>query len=326
MAGTGKKIYIILGFSISIVCLFFAFRGIHWMEVASTLVRANLGGLVVSVLFQLVGLGIAGLRWKTIINLSDVSWLQTSRSMIVGFLVNNILPGRMGEFVRPILLGQETKKSRAYLFATVVIDRVSDLLVLVILALLSFGMFPLVTWARQLSIAGGMVLLFAFTAIGLFSYPATGSRFENILSRLSPLRFRKKVAESLQRLRLGFQSIGSIQRGAAVFLLSSFLWTAAFMSLYCAVKSFGLEVPIWGMILLLVVLNLGSLVPSSPGYAGTYHLLAIAVLSTFAIRKAEALSFVLVFHAIWYVPQTLLGLVILTQKNLHLWQLMGKQS
>jgi hypothetical protein len=171
-----------------------------------------------------------------------------------------------------------------------------------------------------------MVLLFTFAAIGLFSYPATGSRFESILSRLSPPRFRKKVADSLQRLRLGFQSIGSIQRGTAVFLLSSFLWTAAFMSLYCAVESFGLEVPIWGMILLLVVLNLGSLIPSSPGYAGTYHLLAIAVLSTFGIRKAEALSFVLVFHALWYVPQTLLGLVVLTQKNLHLWQLIGKQS
>ena len=109
MIGTGKKIYIILGFSISIVCLFLAFRGIYWTEVASTLARANLWGLVISVLLQLLGLGIAGLRWKTIINLSDVSWLKTSRSMIVGFLVNNILPGRMGEFVRPILLGQETK-------------------------------------------------------------------------------------------------------------------------------------------------------------------------------------------------------------------------
>ena len=57
-----------------------------------------------------------------------------------------------------------------------------------------------------------------------------------------------------------------------------------------------------------------------------HKLLAIAVLSTFDIRKAEALSFVLVFHATWYVPQTLLGLVVLTQKNLHLWQLIGKQS
>jgi uncharacterized membrane protein YbhN (UPF0104 family) len=55
-------------------------------------------------------------------------------------------------------------------------------------------------------------------------------------------------------------------------------------------------------------LNLGGLIPSSPGYAGTYHLLAVLVLSNFAIKKEEALSFILVFHALWYVPQTLIGL------------------
>ena len=288
---------------------------------AATVGRANLWDLSASVLFQLLALVIAGLRWKTIINLSEVSWAQTSGAMVVGFMVNNILPGRMGEFVRPVLLGLETKKSRAYLFATVVIDRMSDLLVLVILALLSFGMFPLISWARQLSIVSGAILIATFIAIGLFNHPATGPKIEGIVYPLIPLRFRKKVADSLQKLRLGFRSIGSIRRGAVVFLLSCLLWTAAFLSLYCTMDSFGLDVLPWGMVLLLVVLNLGSLIPSSPGYAGTYHLLAIAVLSTFAIRKAEALSFALVFHAVWYIPQTLLGFIVLTKKNLSLWQL-----
>jgi hypothetical protein len=80
------------------------------------------------------------------------------------------------------------------------------------------------------------------------------------------------------------------------------------------------------MILLLSTLNLGGLVPSSPGYVGTYQFLAILVLSNFAIKKEEALSFILVFHALWYVPQTLLGLIILIRKNLSLGQLMTNRS
>jgi uncharacterized membrane protein YbhN (UPF0104 family) len=76
------------------------------------------------------------------------------------------------------------------------------------------------------------------------------------------------------------------------------------------------------MILLLSTLSLGGLVPSSPGYAGTYHLLGILVLSNFAIKKEEALGFILVLHALWYVPQTLLGLIILIKKNLSLGQLL----
>jgi uncharacterized membrane protein YbhN (UPF0104 family) len=50
------------------------------------------------------------------------------------------------------------------------------------------------------------------------------------------------------------------------------------------------------------------------------------VLSHFAIKKEEALGFILVFHALWYVTQTLLGLIILTQKNLSLWRLMKVQE
>ena len=325
LKGIGRNTYKILGFGISIICLYFAFRGIEWIQVAVTFRKANFFCLILSILFQLLSPAIAGFRWNKVINLPEVSWASASVSVMIGLMVNNILPGRMGEFVRPILLGQETKKSRAYLFATVVIDRVSDLLVLVILALFSFGMFPLVAWARQLSIVGGAALIVAFTAIGLFSYSNTGSKIERIAYQLSPARFHNKMADSFQKLRLGFRSIGSIQRGIAVFLLSWSLWTAAFFSLYYALDSFGLYVHLWGMILLLAVLNLGSLIPSSPGYAGTYHLLGIAMLSTFAIGKAEALSFILVFHAVWYVPQTLLGLILLTKKNLSFWQLVKTQ-
>jgi uncharacterized membrane protein YbhN (UPF0104 family) len=56
------------------------------------------------------------------------------------------------------------------------------------------------------------------------------------------------------------------------------------------------------------------------------HCLAILVLSNFAIKKEEALGFILVFHALWYVPQTLLGLIILIKKNLSLWQLLETEK
>ena len=319
-----RNIYIGCGFLTSVVCLFFAFRGIGWAEVTATLKRANLWLLTAAVLFQLLALAFAGLRWKKIINLSEISWSQASGSMMVGFLVNNILPGRMGELVRPVLLSQETQKSKAFLFGTVVLDRISDLLVLVLLAVWSFSVFPSLSWGRDVSLAGGIVLLGLFFLIGLFCYSAAGPGIERIVYQRSPVRIRLKAVDFLQKLRLGFRSIESVQQGIVVFLLSCSLWAASFFSLYCTLVSFGLGIPLLGMVFLLAVLNLGSLIPSSPGYVGTYQLLAIAVLSAFAVRKAEALGFILVFHAVWYVPQTFLGLVVLIQKNLRLGQLLEK--
>ena len=326
MKGIGKNIYKVLGFGISIICLYFAFRGIEWIQVAVTFRKANFFWLILSILFQLLSLAIAGFRWKTVINLPEVSWASASASMMVGLMVNNILPGRMGEFVRPILLGQEIKRSKAFLFATVVIDRISDLLVLLILGLLSFGMFPFIPWARQMSIVGGWVLVLGLLVIGIFSYSNVGLKIEKIICQYCSTRFYERITHFLQKLRLGFRSFQSIQRGAAVFGLSWLVWAAWFLCLYYALNAFKLILPIWGVILLLSTLNLGGLVPSSPGYAGTYHLLAILVLSNFAIKKEEALGFILVFHALWYVPQTLLGLIILIKKNLSLGQLLKSEK
>jgi len=322
VTGIWKKIYIIFGFAISIVCLYFAFKGIQWDQVATTFVRANLFNLTLSVLFQLLSLGMAGFRWKTVVNLPEVSWSSTSASMMVGLMVNNIFPGRIGELVRPIMLGQEVKRSRSFLFATVVIDRLSDLLVLVILALLSFIMFPSFSWAREIALIGGGILLLAFFLIGIFSYSKIGLKLEGIVHQFVPGRFYEKVIDNLKKFRLGFRTIQSVWRGAAIFGLSWFVWGAWFLCLYYALNAFELTLPFWGMILLLAVLNLGGLVPSSPGYAGTYHLLGILVLSAFGIKKEDALSFILVFHALWYVTQTLIGLIILVQKNLKLWQIL----
>ena len=326
MKNFSRNIYKILGFAISIVCLYFAFRGIQWGQVAVTFKKASYPPLVLSILFQLFSLAIAGFRWKTVINLSEVSWVSASASMMVGLMVNNILPGRMGEFVRPILLGEEIKRSKAFLFATVVIDRISDLVVLLILGLLSFGMFPFIPWARQMSIIGGLLLVFVLLVIGVFSYSNIGSKIERVVNQLGVSRFYERAAHSLQKFRLGFRSIQSVQQGAAVFGLSWLVWAAWFLGLYYALRAFDLVLPVWGMILLLSTLNLGGLVPSSPGYAGTYQFLAILVLSNFAIKKEEALSFILVFHALWYVPQTLIGLSIVVKKNLSLGQLMSNKK
>ncbi len=321
-----SKVYIILGFLASILCLVFAFRGIEWAQLVSGFGRASLWGLALSLFFHLVSLAVAGIRWKTVIHLREVSWASVSSSLMIGLMVNNIFPGRMGEVARPIVLAQESKQSKAFLFATAVTDRLFDLLVLVILALLCFGIFPLLPWAKQMSFIGGAVLVAAFGCIGIFGYSKVGSRVEKTISRFTGNRFFTRVNDTLRELRLGFRSIESIPRGIAVFGLTWGVWVAWFLSLYYGLNAFALTVPLGGILLLLCVLNLAGLIPSSPGYTGTYHLLAVLVLSVFSVKREDALSFILVFHALWYIPQTLLGFILLARKNLTMRRVIGREE
>jgi uncharacterized membrane protein YbhN (UPF0104 family) len=68
----------------------------------------------------------------------------------------------------------------------------------------------------------------------------------------------------------------------------------------------------------LSVINLGLIIPSSPGYIGTYQFLCVIALSTFSVNKETALSFSIIHHALWYLPLTLLGMVFLWREKLNL--------
>lgn len=311
----------VLGIAISLICLYLAFYKVQWTEVGSTLRRANYLRLIAAIFFQLLSLSIAGFRWKMVINLPEVSWISTSSSMMVGLMANNLFPGRLGELVRPILLAREIKISRSFLFATVVVDRLSDLLVLIILALISFSMVPSFSSARQISMIGGGIIILTLFLITLLTPSINEERFRRMARPFVPGRFYERVFDILKKFRLGFQTIKSLRQGIAIFGLSWAVWGTWLFCLFYGLRAFDLALSLGGMILLLAVLNLGGLIPSSPGYAGTYHLLGILVLTGFGIRREEALSFILVFHALWYIPQTFIGLFILIQKNLTLWKL-----
>lgn len=312
-----RRIFAIIGLPISGACLYFAFKGIHWISVIAALKAASYSALVLSLFFQLISLTVAGYRWKMIINLPEVSWTATLSAMMVGLMVNNVLPGRIGELVRPVLLGQETKVSKVFLFATVMIDRFLDLIVLVILGFLSFSQFPATPWAHRIALTGGLFVVVFLLLAGLC--------YSNFRIQVIPNQYRSrlehlfaKFSSPVQNFKQGFARISSIRRGLKVFGISCLVWSAWFLSMYYALGAFHLSLPVWGGILLLATLNLSGLIPSSPGYVGTYHLLAVVVLSIFGVEKEKALSFILVFHAIWYVPQTILGVAIIIRKHLTL--------
>lgn len=325
MKGIGRKVYVLIGFVISFICLFLAFRKVQWTQVASILANLHYFWLIMSIFFQLIYLAIAGFRWKLVINLPEVSWRSAVGAMSVGLMVNNILPGRLGEFARAILLGQETRTNKGFLFATVVIDRMFDLIVLVTLGLLSTGGNPTIPWVREIRMTGSLALFFAISIIILFARTRIGLRIEGIFREILPIPLSEKMGNLIQEFRLGLRSVKSAKKGTIIFGFSCLVWTVWSISLYCGLHSFGLTIPFWGLILLLSVLNLGGLIPSSPGYMGTYHLLIVATLAIFGIKKEDALSFALVFHALWFMPQTLIGFIILTRKNFSLWRLMKPQ-
>jgi uncharacterized membrane protein YbhN (UPF0104 family) len=99
------------------------------------------------------------------------------------------------------------------------------------------------------------------------------------------------------------------------------VWALWAVALHYTLLAFDIQVPFSARLLILAVVNLGALIPSSPGYIGPYHYLCWVCLSVYAVDKSVAFSFAVVLHALWYVPLTCLGFVFLGKEHVSITQI-----
>ena len=147
-----KKLQILVSVVISAVCLYFSFRGIDWAKTGAAMAGANYLLIAATVGVTLVSIWLRAYRWKFMLDpIKKVSLNDLYSSTMIGFMTNNILPARLGEFVRAYALGHTAKVSKSAAFATIVIERAFDMVSLVFFLGSCFCCIPL---DRRVKIAG----------------------------------------------------------------------------------------------------------------------------------------------------------------------------
>lgn len=319
----GKRWLVATGIAVSAVCGYLAFRGTSWEDSYHALAGVHLVKLIVAFLFLAASISLSARRWQLLVGHHQARWSAVLAAVVVGLMVNNILPARLGEIARAVFLGTKADLSKAYLLGTVMLDRLMDLAVLITLALLllaSVSVLPGLSLA--VIIVGGVLLGGGVTLIALLRWGGGGiKRFLNFIQARLSTRVQRWFAGVWSQLQLSLATPRSWRKWVALVGLSLGVWFFMGISLLFALQAFAISLPFRGVGILLVVLNLGGLIPSSPGYIGTYHWLAVTTLVAFGIDRDTALSFALVNHALWYVPQVFVGLVILFRANLTVWAL-----
>ncbi len=243
--------------------------------------------------------------------------------LIIGFAVNNLLPARLGEFARAYMLGQREDISKSLSFATVVVERLLDgLTLLVFLLALSF-FFPLPGWGQRMGFLAALFFLGALAFLFFLLYrEAQALRLvRRISSLLSP-----SWADSLERLLTSFvagvESLRQRHLLPGLALLSVSIWAFEATSYFFLTWAFPISLSplsrVMAALFVTVVVNLGVLIPSSPGYVGTFHFFAMSALSVFGAGREVALSYAVVSHAMQYILITGLGLYFLWRENLSL--------
>jgi uncharacterized membrane protein YbhN (UPF0104 family) len=299
---------LLVGVPISLVFMFLAVRGLQPGQVADALRSADPLPVVGAVALIGAIYSVQAARWRWITRRSArMRWRSFLRLVIASVAVNNVIPGRPGEVMRGYWLGRAARIPQNRAFSTVLVDRSSDVLFLVLSFSLIFPFVPHRSWLRHVFLAALVVggMLFVVLAVARLH---TGGQ------RLAPAR----VLERLRRSGPGRPLSGLVHGTGALVNRRDAVVVRAFAA-WLVADSLGIGVSPLEIAFLTTVINLGAAIPSSPGFVGTFQWLCVSGMALFGVGQAEALAFSIIMQAIWYIPTTAAGVVLLMHSGITAW-------
>jgi uncharacterized protein (TIRG00374 family) len=321
-----RRLLLVVGILISAVSVWWEMREVRPAQVVYALQHSRGLGFLALMALTILGFWIRAFRWRWLIaaprRLGTASLFSAT---MVGFMANNLFPFRLGEFVRPWVLGRREKLSKTTLFATIVVERVVDMITLLAI----FGIALLLHPISSESAAGrltnlGATLLLVLCA-GLTGVLVAIERTPKLLGRLLdgiaarlPGTLGRKIVNALNHFVGGLTLFRDLPRLLWVFLMSFAMFGVFTLCLTVSMWAMSLPVPWYGGLIMLVITAIGIMVPAAPGYIGTLNLACVAGLALFGVGKEQAVPFSWFFWAGQWMPVTLTGLLFLRREGLSL--------
>jgi uncharacterized protein (TIRG00374 family) len=307
-----------------IVSLFFfvwAFRQVDsFGGVLDAMRSADYTFVVPAIALYFIGVWFRGLRWGYLLApLKQLSSTKLFRLTVIGYMANDVLPARMGEFVRAYILSEKEGISKSSSLATIFIERLFDGITLLTIAVIVSLVYPFVEGLQEIVRVTALVFGVAILAFfGVAASPDTANRLVSFGLRILP----HKLRPSLARIAASFiEGLRVLQTGSIllrVFVLSCAAWFCEAGMYYLLGVGFKVLQPVHAFLLTMVVTNVGTMVPSSPGYVGTFEALSVFTLGLFNVSADLAMSYTLVLHVVLLVPVTLVGFYFLWQDHISL--------
>ncbi len=295
------------GVLISLVAVVVLIQFVSWQEMLAALAAARPGYLVLAFLLQIVALLLRAVAWKIMLD-HKTTVKESFLTICEGYLLNTILPLKLGELGKAVLMGKKTRLGFFYVFSTVFIERAFDVGILAVVLLLVLPVAIGAEWAKPTAVILFLVVLVCFAV--LFIAARNQKTFENLLTKFGGkyVWFQKLVLPKLEALLNGLSVLRSPKKflGCVGLYLGCWLvWTVVY---YVLLLSFFPSIRFWQAAFLEGILALGVSVPSAPAGLGVYEATTVAALSLYGVNQSQALAFALVSHLVQILSTTFFGI------------------
>jgi len=316
---------LLLGAGLGVVLLLFSLKGVDMKSLWDALAHANYWLFAPIFALTLAAFYVRAVRWGVLLRtVKAIPAASLFSATMIGFAANNLLPARLGEFIRAWAIGRSERISRSAAFATVVVERIVDVFALLFFFALSLLLHPFSDAVRRT----GWLLLAANAALLVVLIlaernPERVSAFSRWAWGHLPGKLGRRAHTLLDNFVVG---LGVLRQGPAigwVIFHTLLMYGLTLVSIQLCMSAFSFAVPWYASIVLLVATSLGIIVAPTPGYVGAMQVACVWGLSLFGVDKSRAFSFSLYYHVSQFIPITLLGLWYLARQGLSLGEVAG---
>ena len=321
------RLALVVGLTIGLLAFFL--RGVEPGRVWEATRHADGRLLIVAVFVTMMTYALRALRWQYLLAPIGPTRFSTAfRTTVIGFAASFILPARPGEVLRPYLLAREEGLPPPAAFATIILERLLDL----VTVLLLFSLFVVLVDPSSLSAepalyarvkAGGMLAAAASVA-GLVVFFVLAGHPERLgtwalrVERILPAKLARAVAGFVETFAQGLAVMRQPGRLLVSLILSFPLWLSIGLGIWISSRAFHMTFSYLGSFLVMTLLVVGVAVPT-PGQVGGFQVAYKIAVTTFLGASDEAATAAaIVLWAISFVPVTLLGMVFMAREGLTL--------
>lgn len=313
-----------------VASIYFVFKDIDMQVFINTFIQARWEWCLLSVPVAILSHLVRAIRWRIFLKPihNAQSTLNLFSAVMIGYVVNNVIP-RGGEFVRPFVYARREKVSKTAVFATIVTERIIDVIFLLLMFAFAFFLsrdtisraFPWLTSANitylLIALVACIVLLFLLLATNLFEF-----LIEKILKPIFPKKY-DRIHSIWASFRKGFEILKTPSQYFSTFLYSAAIWILYALPMYLMFFAFDfqnyLHLGLADAGLLIVVSGVGTSIAPTPGAIGVYHWLIVSALIHLypAITQEEALAYATLTHGVNLIIQVAVGSFFLLRENLR---------
>lgn len=274
-----------------------------------------------AILLYLGGHVVRGLRCRKLVsNDADLHLATATNIVVMGYGVNNILPARLGEVARALLLSERIGMPVPQSLTVTLLERVLDGWAILLLFLAGVALVPQMEGMVVPRVYPAL-LIFGIASVGMglmlcfpYGIAAAASRFGGLVreSWQDPLwRFFVHVANGLSYLRRPTHALRLVGLSFGVWILEAGMY-------FVMLRAFGLPLKFEWAVVAMAMTNLGLLVPSLRGHVGVFHALCTKALVVLGVSTVTAAAYAIAVHAVFYIPITIWGIGVVLRYGIEI--------